>query len=93
MNKKVVKCKKCHQEILQRNPSQCPYCGSKEFVTLEETETSPVEAELKTGKVKSITLQCPYCEGKQSVNTKSEEVTCFRCRRRYKVPEKARDLL
>lgn len=94
MNKKIVKCKSCHQEILQSNPTQCPYCGSKEFVSEEEASLMDAEeAELKTGKVKSISMECPYCGGTQSINSKSEEVTCMKCRKKYKVPEKARELL
>ena len=51
------------------------------------------ETDLKTGKVNSIGLQCPHCGAKQSVNTKQKEVSCAKCMRRYKVPEKARELL
>ena len=84
---------RCRQEILQANPTKCPYCGSEEFVSEEE---SPIEAEetgIKTGKVNFIGMQCPYCGGKQSVNSKLEEVKCLKCGKRYKVPEKARELL
>jgi len=93
MSKKVTKCKKCHQEILQAKPSQCPYCGSKEFVSEDETQIEAEETELKTGTVKSIGMQCPYCEQKQTVSSKLEEVTCPRCRKKYKIPEKAIGLL
>jgi DNA-directed RNA polymerase subunit RPC12/RpoP len=93
MSKKIVKCKNCHQEILQKNPSQCPYCKSKEFVFEEESQMDAEETDLKTGKVNSIGLQCPHCGAKQSVNTKQKEVSCAKCMRRYKVPEKARELL
>ena len=90
---KVIKCKKCHQEILQKNPTQCPYCKSKEFVTEEEAEVAIEEPDLKTGKINSISFLCPYCGAKQSINSKLKEITCPKCMKVYKVPEKARELL
>jgi DNA-directed RNA polymerase subunit RPC12/RpoP len=93
MSKKIVKCKKCHQEILQANPANCPYCGSKEFVSEEESAQMEIqEADLKTGKVKSISLECPYCGATLSISSKSEEVTCLMCKKKYEVPQKACEL-
>jgi Zn finger protein HypA/HybF involved in hydrogenase expression len=92
MNKTNVKCKSCRQEIFQSNPTWCPYCGGKEFVSGEEAAQKDVETILKTGRVESITMECPYCGGTQVVTSKSEEVMCKKCRNKYRVPKKARDL-
>ncbi|HTY74725.1 MAG TPA: hypothetical protein VMD05_04085 [Candidatus Nanoarchaeia archaeon] len=92
MSKKIVKCKSCHQEILQKNPTQCPYCKSKEFILEEESDTSFEDTELKTGKVNSITLQCPHCGAKQTISSRQKDISCPKCFKEYKVPEKAREL-
>jgi len=90
MNKKINMCKKCRQEILQANPTKCPYCGSEELVSEEESKATE---ELKMGKVNAISFLCPYCGGKQLVNSKAHEVECLKCGKKYLVPEKARELL
>lgn len=92
MNKTNVKCKSCRQEIFQSNPTRCPNCGGKEFVSGEEAAQMDAEETLETGRVESITMECPYCGGTQAVTSKSEEVTCKKCRKKYKVPKKAREL-
>ncbi len=89
---KVTKCAKCRQEILQRNPSKCPYCGSEEFVSEDETQEVK-ESGPKTAKVQSIGLLCPYCGQKQSLSAKLDELKCPRCGEKFRVPEKVRDLL
>ena len=89
MSKTKVKCKKCHQEILQSNPRMCPYCGNKEFAPVEEI----AEDVMETGIVKSIVLKCPYCGEKQLISSKAEEIKCKKCLKKYEVPVKARELL
>jgi DNA-directed RNA polymerase subunit RPC12/RpoP len=93
MTKKITICKKCRQEILQANPTKCPYCKSEEFVTEEESQMEAETAQLKPGKVASISLLCPYCGAKQSVSAKLDEIKCLKCGQKYVVPEKARALL
>jgi hypothetical protein len=31
-----MKCANCHQEILEDNPSECPYCYSKNLIPMED---------------------------------------------------------
>jgi len=31
-----MKCSNCHQEILEDNPSECPYCYSKNLIPIED---------------------------------------------------------
>jgi transposase-like protein len=31
-----ARCGNCHEEILQKNPEKCPYCGSTNLVSTEE---------------------------------------------------------
>ena len=31
-----MKCANCHQEILEGNPSECPYCYSKNLIPIED---------------------------------------------------------
>lgn len=89
MKKTKFKCKKCREEILQSNPTTCPYCGSKEFVSGEEAAQMDAEDTLETGRVESITMECPYCGGTQAITSKSEEVKCKKCQKKYKLPENA----
>jgi Zn finger protein HypA/HybF involved in hydrogenase expression len=34
----VIICNDCKQEILQKNPKKCPYCGSYNLASVEESE-------------------------------------------------------
>lgn len=43
MPKVHVKCTNCHEEILQENPTVCPYCGSKVFISDEEIRGQEIE--------------------------------------------------
>ncbi len=31
-----MKCADCHEEILQKNPQKCPYCGSTNLLSIED---------------------------------------------------------
>jgi len=31
-----MKCANCHQEILENNPEECPYCNSKNLIHIED---------------------------------------------------------
>jgi DNA-directed RNA polymerase subunit RPC12/RpoP len=91
MNKTSVKCRACHQDILQAKPSKCPYCGGTDFVTEEEAAFMEGGI-LEEGTVESITLRCPYCGERQAIKSRSEQVTCKKCGKEYQVPEKASTL-
>jgi len=41
-----MKCADCREEILQKNPQKCPYCGSRKFVSKED-EIQGILAEIK----------------------------------------------
>jgi len=41
-----MKCADCREEILQKDPQKCPYCGSRKFVSKED-EVPRILAEIK----------------------------------------------
>jgi len=41
-----MKCAVCKEEIMQKNPEKCPYCGSAKFIS-EKDEVPIVLAEIK----------------------------------------------
>jgi transposase-like protein len=41
-----MKCANCKEEILQKNPEKCPYCGSTRFISKED-EVPSILAEIK----------------------------------------------
>jgi len=41
-----MKCADCREEILQKDPQKCPYCGSRKFVSKED-EVPGILAEIK----------------------------------------------
>jgi transposase-like protein len=41
-----MKCADCREEIMQKNPQKCPYCGSTKFVS-EKDEVPSILAEIK----------------------------------------------
>lgn len=41
-----MRCANCKEEILQKDPERCPYCGSTELVSKED-ETSSILAEIE----------------------------------------------
>jgi DNA-directed RNA polymerase subunit RPC12/RpoP len=43
MSKVDMKCPYCHEEILQANPTTCPYCGIKILVSDEEASGLDIE--------------------------------------------------
>ena len=92
-----MKCADCHQDILQAKPEMCPYCRSKNLVPDEKfdgfIETHTKNETKKLGKVGSITMRCPYCGASQRLASKSDEVTCARCKKSYAVPKKVLELL
>jgi len=126
-----MKCADCKAEIMQSNPTLCPYCGSRNLVSNEEVMTDEAEileragryedvaekyeelamwdkagdcrrmaktnyvvsANINIGKVGSIAMDCPHCGASQLVATKSNEVTCEFCRKKYVIPKKVLDLL
>ena len=55
-----MKCADCKEEIMQKDPQQCPYCGSKKFVSTKD-EVPIILAEIKelkkTGKYEEAALK------------------------------------
>ena len=41
-----MKCAVCREEIMQKNPEKCPYCGSTKFVS-KENEVPSILAEIR----------------------------------------------
>ena len=41
-----MRCADCREEILQKDPQKCPYCGSRKFVSKED-EVPGILAEIK----------------------------------------------
>lgn len=55
-----MKCADCGEEILQRNPDKCPYCGSTNLVSLKDiipTVTVEIEQLKKEGKYEEAALK------------------------------------
>src|SRR4030042_6766724 len=52
-------CFDCREELLQRNPGKCPYCGSTNIVSKEEyikLMTTEIEKLEKAGKYEDLAL-------------------------------------
>ena len=50
---KVMKCANCREEILQKNPQKCPYCGSTNLLSMKDgvpAVISEIEKMKKAGK-------------------------------------------
>ena len=103
-----MKCANCKEEILQKNPEKCPYCGSTNLISEEDTpqnviaETGKQKAgryekaasgNAKVGRISTINMECPHCGATQPLSQKTNEVTCENCRKKYVIPKKVLDLL
>jgi transposase-like protein len=55
-----MKCAVCKEEIMQKDPQKCPYCGSTQFIS-EKDEVPSILAEIKelkkTGKYEEAALK------------------------------------
>ena len=60
-----MKCADCREEIMQKNPQKCPYCGSTRFVSKQD-ELPSILAEIKelkkAGKYEEAALKCEELE-------------------------------
>ena len=118
-----MKCADCGEEILQKDPLKCPYCGSTNLISKEDVIQNGLaeieklkkaekyeEAALKfeelemwdeareirninMGKVSTISMECPRCGASQPLSSKSNEVKCKSCGRKYVIPKKVLELL
>jgi DNA-directed RNA polymerase subunit RPC12/RpoP len=55
-----MKCADCSEEILQKNPDKCPYCGSTNLVSLKDvipSITAEIEQLKKAGKYEEAALK------------------------------------
>lgn len=55
-----MKCADCQEEILQKNPQKCPYCGSANLLSMKDivsTAISEVETLKKAGKYEEAALK------------------------------------
>lgn len=55
-----MKCADCREEILQKNPEKCPYCGSINLVSIIDivpTVTVEIEKLKKAGKFEEVALK------------------------------------
>ena len=55
-----MKCADCGEEILQKNPQKCPYCGSTNLLSMKEvvpTVISEIEKLKKAGKYEEAALK------------------------------------
>ena len=55
-----MKCADCGEDILQRNPQKCPYCGSTNLVSIQDiipTVTAEIEKLKKAGKFEEAALK------------------------------------
>ena len=129
-----MKCADCGEEILQKDPWKCPYCGSTNLISKKDVVSSSIaeieklrtagryeaaalgyeelemwdkagecrrmaktsqviSAEIKIGKVRTISMECPYCGACQPLSSKNNEVTCKHCGQKYLIPKKVLRLL
>ena len=128
-----MKCVDCREEILQKNPERCPYCGSTNLISEEQNlqnlmaeikklkkagrfedaalkyeelemkdeadecrkmdKTSHGIANVNIGKIGTISMECPHCGVSQPLSSKTDEVTCKNCGKKYIIPKKVLDLL
>ena len=118
-----MRCGSCREEILQKDPQKCPYCGSTNLISVKDMvpevlaeieklrKAGDYEAaalryeelemwdkateirELNTGKVSTINMECPHCGTSQPLSSKSNEVKCKHCSRKYLIPKKVLELL
>ncbi|MCJ7559107.1 hypothetical protein MUO79_00625 [Candidatus Bathyarchaeota archaeon] len=52
-----------------------------------------VSANLNLGRVGTISMECPHCGASQPLVSKSNEVTCSFCGKKYVIPKKVLELL
>jgi DNA-directed RNA polymerase subunit RPC12/RpoP len=55
-----MKCADCGEEILQKNPQKCPYCGSNNLLSMKDivpTVIAEIEKLKKTGKYEEAALK------------------------------------
>jgi uncharacterized Zn-finger protein len=52
-----------------------------------------ISANLKIAGLSSISVNCPNCGASQPVESKSNEVTCSYCKKKYIIPKKILELL
>jgi DNA-directed RNA polymerase subunit RPC12/RpoP len=55
-----MKCADCGEEILQKNPQKCPYCGSTNLLSMKDvvpTVTAEIEKLKKAGKYEEAALK------------------------------------
>ena len=118
-----MKCADCGEEILQKDPEKCPYCGSANLISIKDIIPTVIaeieklkkagkyeEAALKyeelelldkaeecrrlnMGKVSTINMECPHCGASQPLSSKSNEVKCTHCRKKYVIPKEVLQLL
>ena len=118
-----MKCADCREEILQKAPQKCPYCGSTNLISkkddvqntlaeierlkktgkyeeaalkYEELEMWDMAREIRNinmGKVSTINMNCPNCSASQPLSSKSNEVKCKHCGKKYKIPKEVLDIL
>ena len=60
-----MKCADCREEILQKDPEKCPYCGSANLLsmkTIVPTVIAEIEKLKKAGKYEEAALKCEEIE-------------------------------
>jgi DNA-directed RNA polymerase subunit RPC12/RpoP len=120
---RIMRCLDCREEILQKDPQKCPYCGSTNLIAKKDDVPNILaeieklkkagkyeEAALKyeelemldkaeecrninMGKVSIINMECPHCGTSQPLSSKTNEVKCKHCGKKYGIPKKVLELL
>lgn len=118
-----MKCADCREEILQKDPQKCPYCGSANLISkkndiqnilaeieklkkaekyeeaalkyeeLEMWEKARAIRNINMGKISTINMECPHCGASQPLSSKSNEVKCTHCGKKYVIPKEVLQLL
>ena len=84
---------KLYEELEMRDEAEdCRRMGKKRLKTKRKTR-HVVSTNLNVGKVAAISMNCPHCTSSQFLDSKSKEVVCSYCGKKYVIPKRVLDLL
>jgi len=58
-----------------------------------ERTTHVVPKDVKVGKVDTIRINCPHCNTSQTLVSKSREIVCSKCKKKYVIPKEVLELI
>ena len=80
---------KLYEELEMRDEAEdCRRMGKPRRKTRHVVSTN-----LNVGKVAAISMNCPHCTSSQFLDSKSNEVVCSYCGKKYVIPKRVLDLI